>query len=62
MKGKKIYYADVIKTLKSLSNSKATENQLEQWAKDFYSWDVGDQVCGLFEETTHAPKDWQAKF
>ena len=28
-----------------------SEEQMERWALDFDSWDVCDQVCGLFEET-----------
>jgi 3-methyladenine DNA glycosylase AlkD len=31
-----------------------TEEQLERWVLDFDSWDVTDQVCGLFEETPFA--------
>jgi 3-methyladenine DNA glycosylase AlkD len=33
-----------------------TEEQMEAWAADFDSWDVCDQVCGFFEETSFA---WQ---
>lgn len=33
---------------------KMTEDQLERWVKDFDSWDVCDQVCGLFENTPYA--------
>jgi len=33
---------------------KITEAQLEKWVNDFDSWDVCDQVCGLFEETPYA--------
>lgn len=33
---------------------KITESQLEKWVKDFDSWDICDQVCGLFEETPYA--------
>ncbi len=28
-----------------------TEEQMESWMKDFDSWDVCDQVCGLFVKT-----------
>jgi 3-methyladenine DNA glycosylase AlkD len=28
-----------------------TEAQMERWVADFDSWDLCDQVCGLFEET-----------
>ncbi len=28
-----------------------TEQQMETWVKDFDSWDVCDQVCGLFVKT-----------
>ena len=34
-----------------------TEKQMEEWAKDFDSWDIVDQVCGnLFCRTEHAYK------
>ena len=34
---------------------KATEKQMEDWVKDFDSWDVCDQVCmNLFEQTSFA--------
>jgi 3-methyladenine DNA glycosylase AlkD len=33
---------------------KVTENQLEEWVRDFDSWDVCDQVCNLFEKTPYA--------
>jgi 3-methyladenine DNA glycosylase AlkD len=33
-----------------------TEGQMESWAADFDSWDLCDQVCGLFEETRFAWK------
>jgi len=39
-----------------------TEEQMEDWVKDFNSWDVCDQVCmNLFDKTPHAWKkvrDW----
>ena len=31
-----------------------TEEQMETWVMDFDSWDVCDQVCGLFEESPFA--------
>ncbi len=31
---------------------KATEQQIEKWAKDFDSWDVCDQVCSNFFDKT----------
>ena len=31
-----------------------TEAQMEAWVMDFDSWDVCDQVCGLFEESQFA--------
>lgn len=32
-----------------------TEKQMEEWVKDFDSWDVCDQVCSnLFDKTEHA--------
>lgn len=36
--------------------AQVTEEQMEAWGRDFDSWDVCDQVCGLFEETRFA---WQ---
>ena len=33
---------------------RVTEAQLERWVKGFDSWDICDQVCGLFEETPYA--------
>lgn len=34
-----------------------TEKQMENWVKDFYSWDVCDQVCtNLFDRTGFAVK------
>lgn len=36
---------------------KVTKNQMEEWVKDFDSWDVCDQVCtSLFDKTSHAWK------
>ncbi len=44
---------------------KVTETQLEEWAKDFDSWDVVDGVCGnLFDKTPYAiPKahEWSER-
>ena len=34
--------------------AQVTEAQLERWVMDFDSWDVVDQVCGMFEETSFA--------
>ncbi len=35
--------------------AKVTERQMENWVKDFDSWDVCDQVCGsLFDKTEFA--------
>jgi 3-methyladenine DNA glycosylase AlkD len=32
-----------------------TEQQIDSWTKDFYSWDLCDQVCGnLFDRTSFA--------
>lgn len=31
-----------------------SEEQMERWVIDFDSWDLCDQVCGLFEQTRHA--------
>ncbi len=42
-----------------------TENQMEEWVKDFNSWDVCDQVCmNLFDKTLSAWKkvlDWSER-
>jgi 3-methyladenine DNA glycosylase AlkD len=36
---------------------KVTEEQMEEWAKDFDSWDIVDQCCGnLFKDTKFAKK------
>ena len=44
---------------------KLTEEQMEEWVKDFNSWDVCDQVCmNLFEKTSLAWKkilDWSER-
>ncbi len=44
---------------------KVTEQQMEDWVKDFNSWDVCDQVCmNLFEKTPFARKkilDWSER-
>jgi 3-methyladenine DNA glycosylase AlkD len=44
---------------------KLTEKQMEDWVKDFSSWDVCDQVCmNLFEKTPLAIKkihDWSKR-
>lgn len=44
---------------------KVTENQMEEWVKDFNSWDVCDQVCmNLFDKTPFAWKkvlDWSER-
>jgi len=42
-----------------------TEDRMERWAADFDSWDVCDQVCGLFEETPFAYQKavaWSARY
>ncbi len=34
-----------------------SENQMDKWAGDFYSWDICDQCCGnLFDKTPHCEK------
>jgi len=42
-----------------------TEEQMEEWAKDFDSWDVCDQCCGnLFDKTKFAYKkavEWSSR-
>ena len=43
---------------------KVTESQMEDWAADFDSWDVCDQVCELFGKTPYAYKkivDWSKR-
>jgi 3-methyladenine DNA glycosylase AlkD len=35
---------------------RVTESQMDSWVKDFDSWDVCDQVCGLFAKTPYAFK------
>jgi 3-methyladenine DNA glycosylase AlkD len=38
-------------------SKQVTENQMEEWVKDFDSWDVCDQVCSnLFDRTPFAHK------
>jgi 3-methyladenine DNA glycosylase AlkD len=40
------------------------EDQVEAWASDFDSWDVCDQVCGLFEATPFAyrkVREWSSR-
>jgi 3-methyladenine DNA glycosylase AlkD len=35
--------------------AQVTEQQIDNWTKDFYSWDLCDQVCGnLFDRTSFA--------
>ncbi|MEN0056316.1 MAG: DNA alkylation repair protein [Mucilaginibacter sp.] len=35
--------------------AQVTEQQIDRWTKDFYSWDLCDQVCGnLFDRTPFA--------
>ncbi len=45
--------------------SKVTEKQMEEWVKDFDSWDVCDQVCmNLFDKTPFAVKkavEWSSR-
>ena len=44
--------------------AKVTEGQMEDWAADFDSWDVCDQVCELFGKTPYAYKkivDWSKR-
>ncbi len=41
--------------------AKVTEKQMEKWVKDFDSWDICDQTCGLFDRTPFAfdkAKEW----
>ena len=51
--GSKIHEARILASFID-EPEKVTEDQLEKWVKDFDSWDVCDQVCGLFEETPYA--------
>ncbi|MEI8201385.1 MAG: DNA alkylation repair protein [Bacteroidota bacterium] len=40
--------------------SKVSPSQMDQWVKDFYSWDICDQCCGnLFRNT---PYKWEKAF
>jgi len=60
----KIHEARILVSL--ISNPEmVTEEQMENWAKDFDSWDVCDQCCGnLFDKTIHAHKkavEWTAR-
>ncbi|MFQ5552935.1 MAG: DNA alkylation repair protein [Thermoplasmata archaeon] len=45
--------------------SQVTEGQMDQWVRDFDSWDVCDQVCGnLFDKTPYAyqkAEAWSAR-
>ncbi len=37
-----------------------TREQMDEWAQDFYSWDLCDQVCGnLFDKSIHADEKIQ---
>ncbi len=41
-----------------------SEARIEEWVADFDSWDVCDQVCGLFEQTPYAyqkANEWSAR-
>lgn len=41
-----------------------SEEQVEAWASDFDSWDICDQVCGLFEATPFAYRkvhEWSSR-
>jgi 3-methyladenine DNA glycosylase AlkD len=41
-----------------------SEAQIETWARDFDSWDLCDQVCGLFEATPFAygkVREWSVR-
>lgn len=55
------------KTLASMVDEPAlvTEKQMEEWVRDFDSWDVCDQVCSnLFDKTEFAYKkseEWSAR-
>jgi 3-methyladenine DNA glycosylase AlkD len=35
-------------------HKQVTETQMEKWVKDFSSWDICDQACGLFDKTPFA--------
>lgn len=45
--------------------ARVTERQMEEWVRDFDSWDVCDQVCGnLFDKTPFASKkavEWSSR-
>ena len=44
---------------------KVTEKQMDEWVKDFDSWDICDQVCSnLFDRTCFAPQkavEWSSR-
>lgn len=46
-------------------NQSVTEKQMEEWVKDFDSWDICDQICSnLFDKTRQAykkAKEWAAR-
>lgn len=46
-------------------SEKVTQRQMEQWAKDFTSWDICDQCCGnLFDKTKYAytkARQWSSR-
>jgi 3-methyladenine DNA glycosylase AlkD len=46
-------------------HKQVTDNQMEQWAKDFNSWDLCDQCCNnLFRKVEHAHEkaiEWSAR-
>src|SRR3989339_203355 len=61
----KIHEAQILASLLA-EPEKLTEKQMEEWIKDFNSWDVCDQVCmNLFDKTTIAYKkagEWSARY
>ena len=64
LRDSKIHEARILASL--ISDPKmVTEEQMDNWAKDFDSWDVCDQCCGnLFDKTRFAYKkavEWTAR-
>ena len=61
----KIHEAQILASLLA-EPEKLTEKQMEEWIKDFNSWDVCDQVCmNLFDKTPIAYKkagEWSARY
>jgi 3-methyladenine DNA glycosylase AlkD len=61
----KIHEAQILASMIA-EPEKLTEKQMDEWIKDFNSWDVCDQVClNLFDKTAIAYKkagEWSARY